>query len=84
MSSFNLIGLQSSASYAINQQMYINEWGYRGFSVTDFWVNGNPMCGWPMGDLVRGGILPLNAMGSIGHNDYSDVGLEYSWDTDAA
>ena len=36
-----------------------------------------------MGDLVRGGILPLNAMGSIGHNDYSDVGLEYSWDTDA-
>jgi beta-glucosidase len=83
MSSFNLIGLQSSASYAINQQMYINEWGYRGFSVTDFWVNGNPMCGWPMGDLVRGGILPLNAMGSIGHNDYSDVGLEYSWDTDA-
>lgn len=83
MSSFNLIGLQSSASYAINQQMYINEWGYMGFSVTDYWVDGNPMCGWPMGDLIRGGILPLNAMGSIGRNDYSDIGLEYSWDKDA-
>ncbi len=80
MSSFNLIGLQSSVSYAINQQMYINEWGYMGFSVTDFWVDGNPMCGWPMGELIRGGILPLNAMGSIGKNDYSDIGLEYSWD----
>ncbi len=62
MTSFNRIGLQSSVSYAINQQMYINEWGYNGMSVTDAYYSG---CGWDSEAMVRGNVIPLNSIFAI-------------------
>jgi len=64
MSSFNNIGLQSSASYALNVQLYTNEWGYRGATVTDFY-NGGLNTGWTGAAMVRGLQFPLgNASGA--------------------
>ena len=62
MTSFNRIGLASSVNYAINQQMYINEWGYNGISVTDAYYDG---CGWDSETMVRGNVLPLNSIFAI-------------------
>ena len=58
MSSFNNIGLQSSASYAINTQLYTNEWGYKGTTVTDFYMS-QATCGWGSYSLIRGLQIPL-------------------------
>lgn len=58
MTSFNRIGLQSSASYAINQQMYANEWNYHGMTVTDAYYKNS---GWDSEAMVRGSVIPLNS-----------------------
>lgn len=58
MTSFNRIGLQSSVSYAINDQMYTKEWGYRGHTVTDAYNAGS---GWDSEAMARGYAIPLNA-----------------------
>ncbi len=64
MSAFNNIGLMSSASYALNVQLYTNEWGYRGATVTDFY-QGNLATGWTGAGMVRGLQFPLgNATGN--------------------
>lgn len=58
MTSFNRIGLSTSAAYAITVQMYENEWGFDGISVTDAFYNGS---GWTPENLVRGHLMPLNS-----------------------
>ncbi len=58
MTSFNRIGLQSSVSYAINQQMYANEWNYHGMTVTDAYYT---YSGWDSEAMVRGSVIPLNS-----------------------
>lgn len=58
MLSFNRIGIQTSASYAINVQMYTNEWGYDGISVTDAFYAGS---GWTPENLIRSYTMPLNS-----------------------
>lgn len=62
MSSFNRIGLSSSVSYAITQQMYVNEWKFNGIGVTDAYYSG---CGWDSETMVRGGTLPLNSVFAV-------------------
>ena len=58
MTSFNRIGLNTSVSYAITVQMYENEWGFDGISVSDAFYNGT---GWTPENMVRGHIMPLNS-----------------------
>ena len=58
MTSFNRIGLSTSVSNAITVQMYENEWGFDGISVSDAFFNG---CGWTPENMVRGHIMPLNS-----------------------
>lgn len=59
MTSFNRIGIMPSASYGITVQMYENEWGFDGISVTDAYVNNT---GWDSEVMIRGHILPLNSI----------------------
>lgn len=58
MSAFPNIGLSSSGSYALNIQLYTNEWGYKGITVTDMYM-GADKCGWTADQMVRGCIFPL-------------------------
>ncbi len=58
MSAFPNIALQSSASYAMNIQLFTNEWGYRGATVTDMYM-GAAKTGWSADAMVRGCIFPL-------------------------
>ena len=58
MTSFNRIGLSTSAAYAIAVQMYEKEWGFDGISVTDAFYAGS---GWTPENLVRAHIMPLNS-----------------------
>ena len=58
MTSFNRIGLSTSVAYPITIQMYENEWGFDGISVTDAFFNG---CGWTPENLVRAHVMPLNS-----------------------
>ena len=76
MSSFNLIGLTTSASYATNIQLYTNEFGYKGATVTDFWSAG--ATGWNGFNMVRGLQFPL---GTSSNN--ASAKLEGVWDADA-
>ena len=76
MSSFNLIGLTTSASYATNIQLYTNEFGYKGATVTDFWSAG--ASGWNGYNMVRGLQFPL---GTSSNN--ASAKLEGEWDADA-
>ena len=62
MASFNLIGIESSLGYATAIQLYENEWGMKGFSVTDMW--GGPTSyardsGWTGYSMVRSYTIPL-------------------------
>lgn len=59
MLSFNHIGVQSSASYALNTQLYTNEWGYRGYTVTDMHFDGIGWTGW---NMMRGLTMPLGSV----------------------
>lgn len=57
MTAFNRIGLASSCSYATNIQLYENEWGYDGLTVTDFYSAGNS--GWSGWAMARATCIPL-------------------------
>ncbi len=57
MTSFNRIGVASSCSYATSIQMYENEWGFDGLSVTDFYSAGNS--GWSGWAMARATTIPL-------------------------
>ncbi len=59
MTSMNLIGLSTSASWATNTQLYTNEWGYKGFTVTDYIMNAGKH-GWTPYRMVRGLQIPLS------------------------
>ena len=72
MHALNLIGLESTSSWTTNVQLYSNEWGYRGLSVTD-WFVGSMNTGTSGYQMVRGLVLPL------GNNDGNDKILG-SWD----
>jgi beta-glucosidase len=61
MTSFNLIGLQSSVSYATAYQLYTNEWGYTGFTCTDAYTDPNQM-GWTGWEMTRGCVMPLGSL----------------------
>ena len=71
MLSFNHIGVQSSASYALNTQLYTNEWGYNGYTVTDMHFDGIGWTGW---NMMRGLTMPL---GSVSGNA---TGVTGTWD----
>lgn len=61
MNAFNRIGLNSSVSYATTVQLFENEWGFDGFSVTDFWSTSYAgRCGFTGWGMVRGMTTPLN------------------------
>ena len=72
MTSFNTIGLASSTSYATNIQLYVNEWGYKGINVTDYWM-GPDRTGWYGYSMIRGLTVPL---GSI----RGDTAIQGTWD----
>lgn len=79
MSSFNRIGLETSAGYAINQQLYRNEWGFEGYSVTDMYFP--TTCGWMGNTLVRGNTM---ALGSYTNSEAGNgTGLDGAWDAEA-
>jgi len=59
MNAFNLIGVSSSANFAVGHQLYIEEWGFMGYSVTDFYSNGANGTGWSAGVMARGNTMPL-------------------------
>ncbi|MBP5153772.1 MAG: glycoside hydrolase family 3 C-terminal domain-containing protein [Lachnospiraceae bacterium] len=75
MSAFNQIGIESSAGYAINQQLYRNEWGMVGYSVTDYYST--PSGGWMANTLVRGNTIPLG-----NHPNNLGGGLDGQWDAE--
>lgn len=78
MTSFNKIGLENSANYALNQQIYRNEWGFEGYNVTDMYFP--TTCGWMGNTLVRGNTMPL---GSYTNSDVGDgTGLDGVWDAE--
>ena len=58
MAAFNDIGLNGSSSYALNIQLYTNEWGYRGETVTDYYMS-QATCGWYNQMMIRGCVFPL-------------------------
>ena len=58
MAAFNDIGLNGTSSYALNVQLYTNEWGYKGETVTDYYMSQN-VTGWYNQMLIRGLVFPL-------------------------
>lgn len=77
MTSFNRIGIESSANYAVNVQMYSNEWGYDGMTITDAYDSG-PASGWSSYEMSRGLITPLsNRMGQKAED------INATWDATA-
>lgn len=57
MNAFNRIGVATSCNYAVAIQLYENEWGFDGFSVTDYYSAGNS--GWSGWAMARGTTIPL-------------------------
>lgn len=57
MSAFNHIGLASSCGYATSIQLYENEWGLDGVSVTDMYSEDTPA--WNGDTIVRAHTIPL-------------------------
>lgn len=57
MSAFNHIGLSSSVGYAINIQLYENEWGMDGVSVTDMYSENTSA--WNGDTIARAHTIPL-------------------------
>lgn len=80
MSAFNLIGIESSVSYATAVQLYRNEWGFEGYSVTDMWsaTNYGYKSGWTGWGMARGYTQPL------GDNRNTNAGMkiEGTWDAE--
>lgn len=75
MSSVVHIGIASSSSYATNIQLYENEWGFKGASVTDMYVN--PSNGyWMEAQLLRSHNTPLGPVsGAFVHEGVWDSTL---------
>ena len=71
MTAFVRIGLASSCSYATNIQLYENEWGYDGLSVTDFYSAGNS--GWSGWAMARATCIPLGT---------TSQKIDGTWDAD--
>lgn len=80
MNAFNRIGVESSLGYATTIQLFENEWGFDGFSVTDFWstsfANDSGFTAWQM---VRGMTMPLNANRS---SNQVGVWFDCTWNAD--
>lgn len=80
MASFNLIGIESSLGYATVIQMYKNEWGFDGFSVTDMWGGSTSYArasGWTGYAMARSFTQPL------GRNTTGAYALQGTWDAAA-
>ncbi len=76
MSAFNRIGNNSSISYATSIQMFENEWGFKGMSVTDMYtgVDNNGWTGW---QLARSHTFPL---GKVSNN--AGKVMDGTWDAE--
>ena len=59
MNAFNRIGLATSIHPVTSTALYVNEWGYHGFTVTDYYSAG--ATGWSWWSGVRGLTTPLNS-----------------------
>lgn len=73
MISFNLVGLESTASYAITTQLYTNEWGFSGYMVTDMWGGSKSYArdsGWSGYSLARAYCAPLGNALTSNSGDY--------------
>ena len=70
MSAFNHIGLASSVSYATNIQLYENEWGMDGVSVTDMYSEDTPA--WNGDNIVRGHTIPLGRSTAFTKGEWKD------------
>ncbi|MBE7088642.1 MAG: hypothetical protein E7370_03890, partial [Clostridiales bacterium] len=79
MNAFSRIGLATSLGYATTRQLYENEWGFDGMSVTDYWAesyaNDSGYTGWAM---VRGNSIPLNT----NNNRTAGIKLEGVWNAE--
>lgn len=68
MSAFNNIGNASSSSYAVMIQLYENEWGFDGYSVTDMYggEGGSYHNMWSAAQMARGHNIPLGSVANKG------------------
>lgn len=66
MTAFNRIGIQPALSYAVNIQMFEEEWGFEALSVTDMYSSGTT--GWTGNAMARGHTFPLGSVGSTAGN----------------
>lgn len=83
MASFNLIGIESSLGYATTIQMYRNEWGFDGFSVTDMWGGSTSYArdsGWTGWAMARSYTQPLGNSITSNAGAYKPQG---TWDAAA-
>ena len=81
MSAFNNVGNASSSSYAVMIQLYENEWGFDGYSVTDMYggEGGSYLNMWSASQMARGHNMPLGSVLSSGKPN-KDSGV---WSTTA-
>ena len=74
MSAFNHIGLSTSVGYATNIQLYENEWGFDGVSVTDMYSEDTPA--WNGDTIVRAHTIPLGSSTAYTAGEWRD-GMVY-------
>ena len=70
MSAFNHIGLSSSCGYATNIQLYENEWGMDGVSVTDMYSEA--ASAWNGDLIVRAHTIPLGSSTGYTKGEWKD------------
>ena len=70
MSAFNHIGLSTSVGYATNIQLYENEWGMDGVSVTDMYSEDTPA--WNGDTIVRAHTIPLGRSTAYTKGEWKD------------
>lgn len=74
MSAFNHIGVSTSVGYATNIQLYENEWGMDGVSVTDMYSENTPA--WNGDTIVRAHTIPLGRSTAYTAGEWRD-GMVY-------
>ncbi len=74
MSAFNHIGVSTSVGYATNIQLYENEWGMDGVSVTDMYSENTPA--WNGDTIVRAHTIPLGRSTAYTTGEWRD-GMVY-------
>lgn len=74
MSAFNHIGLSTSVGYATNIQLYENEWGFDGVSVTDMYSEDTPA--WNGDTIARAHTIPLGRSTAYTAGEWRD-GMVY-------